>query len=137
VTKRLTGKLRGIEPPEFRLRLRKWARKTGNQVSLTGASSVGAYAVMARDDVQEYYCTDAAGAARSLEDRFQPAERFATVRFLETRDEEVYFDRREDLTASPVETFLELSSGDKRDQETADQVRRAVLNALSPFAAKK
>jgi hypothetical protein len=137
VTKRLTGKLRGIELPEFRLQLRKWAQKTGNQVSLTGASSVGAYAVMARDDAQEYYCTDVAGAVRSLEDRFQPAERFATVRFLETRDEEVYFDRREDLTASPVETFLELSSGDKRDQETADQVRRAILNTLSPLTAKK
>jgi hypothetical protein len=113
VRARLTGKLRGIEPAEFRTRLRKWAQSTGNQVALTGASSVGAYAVMARDGPEKYYCTDVTGAVRALGDRFQPAERFATVTLLETPDEEVYFDRRDDLTASPIQTFLELSSGDK------------------------
>jgi len=134
VTKRLTGKLRGIEPTEFRMQLREWARKSGELASRTGTSSIEAYAVMARDGVEEYYCTDVEGALRSLGDKFQPAERFATVSLLETRDEEVYFDRREDLTASPVQTLLELSSGDKRDQETADQVRRVILN--TPLAAK-
>ena len=133
---RLAGKLRGIEPPEFRARLRAWAQETGNQVALTGASSVGAYAVMARAGAEEYYCTDVAGAVRALGDRFQPAERFATVSLLETRDEEVYFDRGEDLTASPVQTFLELSSGDKRDRETADQVRRVILTAPAPLTTR-
>jgi hypothetical protein len=136
VAKRLTGKLCGIELPEFRLRLREWAQETGNQVSQTGTSSVGAYAVMARDDAQEYYCTDVASAVRCLGERFQLTERFATVSLLETRDEEVCFDRREDLTASPVQTFLELSSGDKRDQEIADQVRGVVLNRVSLLTAK-
>jgi hypothetical protein len=136
VKTRLTGKLRGIEPPEFRARLRTWAEETGHQVAMTGASSVGAYAVMARDGTEEYYCTDVAGAVRALGDRFQPSERFATVTLLETWDEEVYFDRRDDLSASPVQTFLELSSGDKRDRETADQVRRVILAAPAPFAAK-
>ena len=111
-------------------------RSTGNQVTLTGASSVGAYAVMARDGAEEYYCTDVAGAVRALGDRFQPAERFATVTLLETPDEEVYFDRRDDLTASPVQTFLELSSGDKRDRETADQVRKAILTVPAPPTTK-
>ncbi|GAC1334016.1 MAG: hypothetical protein NVSMB14_01010 [Isosphaeraceae bacterium] len=137
VTKRLTGKLNGIEPPEFRRQLRNWAQKAGEQVARTGASSVGAYAVMARNDMEAYYCTDASGAVRSLGERFQPTDRFATVTLLETRDEEVYFDRREDLTASAVETFLELSSGDKRDRETADQVRKVILlNTLSSLAKK-
>jgi len=136
VKRRLTGKLRGIEPPEFRAQLRTWAKKTANQVAMTGASSVGAYAVMARDGVEEYYCTDVAGAVRALGDRFQPAERFATVTLLETPDEEVYFDRRDDLTASPVQTFLELSSGDKRDRQTADQLRRVILTAPAPLTTK-
>ena len=136
VKRRLTGKLRGIEPSEFRAQLQTWAKKTGNQVTMTGASSVGAYAVMARDEAEEYYCTDVAGAVRALGDRFQPAERFATVTLLETRDEEVYFDRRDDLTASPVQTFLELSSGDKRDRQTADQVRRVILTAPAPLTTK-
>lgn len=131
VTRRVAGKLRAIEPGEFRTKLRSWAQKTGAQVALTGGSSVGTYAVMARDGVEEYYCTDVAGALRALGDRFQPAERFATVCLVETTDAEVYFDRRDDLTASPVQVFLELMGGDKRDRETAGQVRRVILSALS------
>jgi hypothetical protein len=136
VKARLAGKLCGIEPPEFRAQLRRWAQKTGNQVALTGASSVGAYAVMARDGAEEYYCTDVAGAVRALGERFQPTERFATVVLLETPDAEVYFDRGEDLTASPVQTFLELSGGDKRDRETADQMRKVILTAATPLATR-
>jgi hypothetical protein len=92
---------------------------------------------MARGGVEEYYCTDISGALRALGGRFQPAERFATISLLETRDEEVYFDRRDDLTASPVQVFLELTSGDKRDQETASQVRRVILDALSSLTARE
>ncbi len=138
VTTRLSGKLRGIEPAEFREQLGKWARTTGNLVSRTGTDSVGAFAVMARGEgPEEFYCSDIADALQALGDRFQPAERFATVSLLETRDEEVYFDRRDDLISSPVQTYLELSRGDKRDQETAGDVRRVILDALSPLAAKK
>lgn len=131
---RVTGKLRGIQPQEFRRQLRQWAKKTGNQVTLSGTSSVEAYAVMARDGADEYYCSDVAGALRFLGDSFQAVEKFATVSFLEVRDDEVYFDRKEDLTASPVQTLLELSSGDKRDKETSDQVRKVILNGLTPSA---
>jgi len=53
-------------------------------------------------------------------------ERFATVSLLETQNEEVYFDRRK-TSRFTRQTFLELSSGDKRDQETATQVRKAIL----------
>lgn len=137
VTTRLTGKLRGIEPAEFRDQLRKWAQSTGNLVSQTGTASLSAYAVMAREGLEEFYCSDLADAQQALGDRFQPTERFATVSLLETRDEEVYFDRRDDLLASPVQTFLELSRGDKRDQETAGDVRRVIMDKLSPLAAKK
>jgi hypothetical protein len=137
VSKRVTGKLRGIEPSEFRKQLRGWADKTGNLASLTGTGSVDAYAVMARDGIEEYYCTDVADAMQAFGDRFQPTERFATVRLLETRDEEVYFDRREDLVASPVQTFLELTGGDKRDQETASDLRRVIFEKLSALAPKK
>ena len=44
--------------------------------------------------------------------------------------------QREDLTASPVQTFLELSGGDKRDRETADQVRKAILTVPASPATK-
>lgn len=127
VPMRVTGKLRGISTQEFRILLADWAKKPDNRVALTGESSAGAYAVMAREGAEEFFCSDVAGLLRILGDRFQPAERFATVVLLETEDDEVYFDRRGDLTASPVQTFLELSNGDKRDQETAAQVRKVVI----------
>jgi hypothetical protein len=136
VSRRVTGKLRGIEAAELRKFLKEWAEKSDNQVVLSGASSVSAYAVMARSGVEEYYCSDVFGAVRALGERFQETDRFAAVSFLETRDDTVYFDCRDNLTASPVQTFLELSSGDKRDQETADQVRKLVLNAGAPAGRK-
>jgi hypothetical protein len=40
-----------------------------------------------------------------------------------TEDETVYFDARQEKDfwwASPVQVYLELMAGDKRDQETAD-----------------
>ena len=136
VTRRVTGKLRGIDATEFRKLLREWGESTKNQIALSGTSSVSSYAVMARERVEDYYCTDMSGMLKMLGDRFEATERFATVSFLETRNDEVFFDRRESLVASPVQTFLELTSGDKRDQDTADQVRRVVMNAVTPSAAK-
>jgi hypothetical protein len=127
VTELVSGKLRGMDPAEFRRALGEWAERTRNRVALSGASSVPAYAVMARAGADQFYCTDVAGLVRSLGDKFQPADRFATVTLEETANEEVYFDRRGDLTASPVQTFLELTAGDKRDQETAEQVRAVIM----------
>lgn len=131
VTNRVTGKLKGIEPAECRRVLSDWAKKTANQVALSGSSSVNAYAVMARSEVDEFYCSDVTDLLRHLGERFQPTERFATVVLQETTAKEVFFDRREDLTASPVQTYLELMNGDKRDQETALQVRKVILNTQS------
>ena len=50
--------------------------------------------------------------------------------FTETKDNTVYFDRRPGLVASPVQTYLELVTGDKRSQETAEQLRRPILRPL-------
>lgn len=127
VTTRVSGKLRGIDPAEFRTLAADWAKRTDSGLTLSGASSVAAYAVMARAGAEEFYCTDVQRLLRALGDRFQPTDRFATITLNETENEEVYFDRRADLTASPVQTFLELATGDKRDQETAEQVRTVIL----------
>ncbi len=131
ITKRLSGKLVGIDPAELPRLLRTWADKTKNQISLTGTSSVAAYAVMAREAMQEFFCTDAAAVLRHLGNRFQPTDRFATIHILETRNAEVYFDRRDELIASPVQTYLELSTGDKRDKETAEQVKSVIMTAVA------
>ena len=56
--------------------------------------------------------------------------RFPNVELLETDEDFVYFDARDNLAASPVQTYLELMQGDKREQETAEQLRKAILQPL-------
>jgi hypothetical protein len=114
-----------------------WEKKKGRKVVRTGASSVEGYAVMAREPVETFYCSDALEIKKGLGKEFTETERFATVRFFETQDESVYFDRRSNLLASPVQTYLELATGEKREKETAEQVRRFILRELSAQEGKR
>jgi hypothetical protein len=111
------------------LRERLATREAGGDVKvvLTGTSSVDAYAVMAREPVQSFYCTDVDKVVASLGSDLRETDRFANVTFEETRDDFVYFDRRPGLVASPIQAYLELARGDKREKETADQLRRLIL----------
>lgn len=114
-----------------------WEKKKGRKVVRTGASSVEGYAVMAREPLETFYCSDALELKKGLGKEFTETERFATVKFLETQDESVYFDRRSSLLASPVQTYLELVTGEKREKETAEQVRRFILRELSAKESKR
>jgi hypothetical protein len=114
-----------------------WQKETGGQVVRTGAGSVDAYAVMAREPIDTFYCTDVPGLVSRLGADVRAGERFANLRLLQTRDELPYFDARSALLASPIQTYLELAAGDKRDRETADQVRRLILGALAKLPEKE
>jgi hypothetical protein len=135
VSRTFRGKY-GLEPEQLRQRLAGWEEESSARVVLTGASSVEAYAVMAREPAQSFYCSNIESAIRSLGDDLRETDRFANVTLLETRDDFVYFDRRPGLVASPVQTYLELAGGDKREQETADQVRRVILGSLAQATRK-
>ena len=100
-------------------------------VVATGISSVSRYAVMQREDILSVYCP----RATELLERLAPttASRFPNLEIIDTQDATVFFDARQDegfYWASPVQTYLELMSGDKRDQETADQVKAFILSHL-------
>ncbi|MCC6418484.1 MAG: hypothetical protein IT429_09605 [Gemmataceae bacterium] len=116
-----------LAPEALAGRLAAWEKKPGRKVAQTGASSVGAYAVMAREPVRSFYCSDLKSILQALGDDVRETERFANVAFQETRDDFVYFDRRPGLVASPLQTYLELVRGDQREKDTADQVRRVIL----------
>jgi hypothetical protein len=124
-------------PEELRTALTAWQRETSGRAVLTGACSVDAYAVMAREPVQAFYCSDVKGALNWLGDGVRETPRFANLTLLETTAEFPYFDARPNLTASPAQAYLELTTGDKRDCETADQVRRAVLAGLQANGGDK
>lgn len=93
----------------------------------TGLASVSRYAVMQREDVLSLYCPGLSRLQNALDAK--ESDRFPNLELIETTDQPYYFDARQDdgfRWASPVQTYLELMSGDKRDQETAEQVQSCV-----------
>jgi hypothetical protein len=99
----------------------------------TGTSSVAQYAVMQRGDVLSVYCPRLEMLLERLSG--SQSDRFPNLELIETDNEAVYFDARKDGNfwwASPVQVYLELMAGDKRDQETAEQVKSFLLKDLQP-----
>ena len=88
---------------------------------------------MVREPLQSFYCSSLESLLKRLGSDLEETSRFPDVEFLETDEDFVYFDARDNLAASPVQVYLELMRGDKREQETAEQVRKAILQ---PFKAK-
>jgi hypothetical protein len=98
----------------------------------SGLSSVSRYATMQRGAVLAVYTTDGGALLKRL-----PAakpDRFPDLQIVETVDPTVYFDSRKDglfRWASPIQVFLELTKGDKRDIETAAQVKEYIVRELA------
>jgi hypothetical protein len=97
---------------------------------LTGAYSSLRYSSMAREDTRSFYCTSLDAVLQSLGPLVQESTSFPDIELLETEDETVYFDIRqvEQMPwASPVQSYLELMAGDKRDRHTAAALRDGIL----------
>lgn len=108
--------------------LRRLSQKESLPVIATGTSSVSRYAVMQRGDMFSIYSP----RIETLLDNLPGSrtDRFPNLELIETEDETVFFDAREENDfwwASPIQTYLELMAGDKRDRETADQVKSFLL----------
>jgi hypothetical protein len=115
--------------------LRKMLLNQSQDLSLplvaTGTSSVGLFAVMQRGDLLSVYCPRVEMLLERLSG--SRSDRFPNLNLIETDDETVYFDARQEGNfrwASPVQVYLELMAGDKRDQETAEQVKSYIIKNL-------
>jgi hypothetical protein len=128
-SRRYIGKC-ALEREKLIERLTAWQTHNGHQVVRTGADSTTRYATMAREPVSRFYCTKLGQLLNFFGAELSETSRFPNIEFIETQDATAYFDSREDLFASPIQCYLELQAGDKRDQETADQVRRALLKPV-------
>jgi hypothetical protein len=109
--------------------LRKESQIMGLPLVAVGTSSVGRYAVMQRGGLLSVYCPRLDILLKRLSG--SQTDRFPNLELLETEDETVYFDGRHEGNfwwASPVQVYLELMVGDKRDQETAEQVKPYIMN---------
>ncbi len=135
IRRRFTGRLTGANPQAMSARLFDSARAAGVRLVVTGVGSTNRYATAARSGATPFYCSDleALTSAMFLEGILEETSRFAQLELLEAEDPPLYFDTRTDegiSWASPVQTWLELAEGDKRDRETAAQVRRCLLDSL-------
>jgi len=103
--------------------------------SLTGAASAERYAVMGREPVVSIYTSmdpDELLGSQGIEmNKDLP---FVNLEIIQTSDERVFFDiKPKDGTpyASPVQAYLELATGDKRQQDAAQQIRQGILSSLA------
>jgi hypothetical protein len=102
-------------------------------VVATGLASATQYAVMQRGDMLSVYCP----RPEDLLSRLSASEsdRFPNLEIIRSEDETDYFDSRLDAQtgfrwASPIQAYLEMMRGDKRDQETATQVRAELIRQI-------
>jgi hypothetical protein len=110
-------------------RLAALSAKIKAPIVASGLSSVSRYAVMQREEKFSIYCP----LGDELLSLLAPtaSSRFPNLEIIDTSDATAYFDAREEkgfLWASPVQTYLELMTGDKRDQETAEQVKSFLID---------
>lgn len=120
-------------PEEGELPLASIARAADQEnvpYCVTGASSAGEYTVMQRGSVVQVYVPRIAGLVERM--GAERTDRFPNLELIETTDQRVYFDNRDMgpvRWASPVQAYLELMAGDKRDQQAASQMRQSILRA--------
>lgn len=103
-----------------------WAADAGVRFVLAGQTR---YAKSSSSDAYPPFCTDDASAlARQF--GFEEASRWADAEIRGTRDPLVYFDARqiEGVTwQSPLQTYLDMMQGGKRERELATAVRAQLL----------
>jgi hypothetical protein len=112
-------------------RLSELSEKMKAPIVATGLSSVSRYAIMQREEKLSVYCPRGEELLSLLDP--MASSRFPNLEIIDTMNATAYFDAREEqgfLWASPVQTYLELMSGDKRDQEAAGQVKSLLLDQI-------
>ncbi len=109
--------------------LGEWSRR----LVMTGAASVDQYAVMPREKAVQCYCTSIEPIEQRFQGQLEESPRFPDLELVETRDPTVYFDNRPVNgidAASPLQSWLELQAGDKRQSDASETVRRRILDEL-------
>jgi hypothetical protein len=94
----------------------------------TGESSAVEYAAWAGEPLIACYCrTTPTTLLERLGAEAKETRAFANLRLIQSEDQLPYFDVRPNLAASPIQAYLEMASGDKRQKEVAEQIRSAIL----------
>lgn len=106
----------------------KFKSNTQKEGILVAGNAPSRYVVMPSVEAMQIYTTSIEKLLRDVE--FTETSRFPDFDLIETVEKTVYFDRRENdafYWVSPVQTYLELADGGKREQEAAAQLREGLL----------
>jgi hypothetical protein len=107
------------------------------KVIMTGAASAEKYAAMAGEPLVSFYTSlSPSDLLKKSSIAAEETDRFANLEIVQTTDARVFFDpRAEDGVpyASPIQAYLELANGDKRQKDAAGQVRNGILASLGKF----
>jgi len=88
---------------------------------------------MPREKTSRCYCTSITIVEERLQGRLDEEARFPDLELIKTGDPTVYFDTRSEdgvPAASPIQCWLELQAGDKRQVDAATTVRGRMLEQL-------
>jgi len=110
------------------------AENNAGNLVLTGTSSVSEYATMSQETVFSFYCNrDLQDILSTTNVKIDFNSKFPNFRLIRTEDPTVFFDTRTAdgiRWSSPVQCYLELMKGDKREKETAEQLRKSILKKI-------
>ena len=115
-----------INPDEL-VDVSAWAAKTRNRFAVGGESW---YTLFPGSESRfRIYTTSLERLFGQM--AFEEDSRFPNAEIIETTDQRVFFDVRERdgiLLTSPIQTYLELSAGGKRERDTAEQLRPMIVD---------
>ncbi|MDP9175306.1 MAG: type IV toxin-antitoxin system AbiEi family antitoxin [Planctomycetota bacterium] len=110
------------------------AKRIGAELLITGSASADRYSVLAREPVVAAYCDappkEVLTASRI---RFEETDRFPNIELIYTNDKLPFFEPAPQdgvKYASALQVYLELMSGDKRQRESAEQVREYLKRTI-------
>lgn len=134
VRARWLGKV-ALTEPELHERLLLTARDASARLVLSGTSSARFYTPVAMEPVSVFYCsTTPETLLRAAHIDAVPGRAFPNLELVQTVDESVYFDAQAKggrILSSPLQTWLELVTGDKRANEASAPLRKLLLDRIA------
>jgi hypothetical protein len=137
IRRRFLGKT-NVGPETLLMPQLDWASKSGVSLVMTGVSSARLYAGALREPTISFYCSDAAGLLERLGSDVREQSHFPDLELLETDDELISFACKVIggcPWASALQSYLELATGGKREQEMAEDVKLVLWRNLTNRAA--
>jgi hypothetical protein len=136
VIERFVGKI-NVEERDIPKILTDAAKRIGSELLITGSASAARYSVLAREPVVAVYCdAPPREVLKASTMQFEETDRFPNIDLTYTNDKLPFFEpalQNGVKYASTLQVYLELMSGDKRQRESAEQVREYLKEKISKY----